>query len=344
MFRETPTTVIRRCLALLRRLQRGPATKEELIQAVFDALDPEVYGNATGRSLDRRFERDKRKLRDVFGLELHYHRSTGEYELVNAWESLLDLPDEALRAIAFLQETFTADAPGYELVQPFLAILIGYLSPERRGALDRQRTALEVMWSRRDDEEVDPAVERGLRKALLERRRVAFDYASPYYEAEEMYRHVVDPWLCYFDSTLGHFYLRAYCRQITDPCGETRLQQGYRHYRLGRIHNLMVLPDKLPPFPPTARTYPLTYRLAPVIARRGEVTRHPGITILEKEPQEDGSIVVHAETENVWWAIRSLLHYGASCEVLGGPEARYEMEKVVKAMAGVYLSDSGEVG
>lgn len=344
MSRETPTMVIRRCLAMLRRLQRGPATKEELIQAVFDALGPEVYGNTTGRPLDKRFERDKGKLRDIFGLELHYHRSTGTYKIFNAWEPLLDLPDSALRAIAFLQETFTPDAPGYERVQNLLALLISYLSPERRGDLDKQRTALEVSWGRRDEDEIDPAVERGLRKALLEHRRVAFDYASPYYEDGATHRHVADPWLRYFDSTRGHFYLRAYCRQVTDASGTTHRRHGYRHYRLGRMQNLKVLPEKLPPFPPTARTYPLTYRLAPVIARRGDVTRHPEIEILDTEPQDDGSMIVHAETENVWWAIRSLLHYGANCEVLGGPEARFEIKKVVEAMAAVYSSEGRMVG
>ncbi len=334
--------VFRRCLAMLRRLQRGPATKEELIQAVFDALDAEVYGNATGRPLDKRFERDKRKIREIFVAEIRYRRSTGTYKLVDAWEPLMDLPDVSLRAMAFLQETFTPDAPGYELVQNFLATLISYLSPERRGDLDRQRTALEVTWGRRDEDEIDPAVERGLRKALLERRCVAFDYASPYYDEDTTHRHVVDPWLRYFDSTRGHFYLRAYCRQVTDASGETHLRHGYRHYRLGRIHNLRVLPEKLPPFPPTARTYPLIYCLAPVIARRGDVTRHPEITILDTEPQDDGSILVHAETENVWWAIRSLLHYGASCEVLGGPEARFEMEKVVQGMSKLYEAQNGD--
>lgn len=328
--------VIRRCLAMLRRLQRGPATKEELIQAVFNALDSEVYGNATGRSLDRRFERDKRKLRDVFGLELRYHRATNTYELFNAWEPLLDLPDSALRAIAFLQETFTPEAPGYEMVQGLLALLVGYLSPERRGDLDKQRTDLEVLWGRRDEDEIMPMVEHSLRKAMIERRWIAFDYHSPAQADEKPRRHVVQPWERYFDSVRGHYYLRGYCKETSSEAHGTRSQHRYFYYRLGRIRNLEILPTKLPPFQPRVRTKPLVYRLTATVARRGNVSRHPGIKILEKEPQADGSILVHAETENVWWAIRSLLHYGANCEVLGGPEARYEMEKVVRARAEMY--------
>jgi predicted DNA-binding transcriptional regulator YafY len=327
---------------MLRRLQRGPATKAELIAEVRSEL-AEPYGNTEGRSLNKRFERDKGKLRDIFLAEIAYRRATGTYELVDAWEPLLDVPDESLRAIAFLQDSFTPDVPGYEMVQMFLSTLLSHLSPKRRGDVDNQRLALEVAWGRRDEDEIAPDVERGLRKALLEHRRVAFDYVTPYYEEGKARHHVVDPWQRFFDATRGHSYLRAYCRQVTDASGKTQHPRAYRHYRLGRIRNLQVLPDKLPPIPPRARTHSLVYCLAPVIARRGDVSRLPGIKILHKEPQEDGSIVVHAETENVWWAVRSLLHYGPNCEVLGGSEARREMEKIVKAMAEVYEPGAREV-
>ena len=69
LVREGSTTVLRRCLAMLRRLQRGPATKRELIETVLTAVDGEAYGGATGRALDKRFEGDKRRLHDWFGLE-----------------------------------------------------------------------------------------------------------------------------------------------------------------------------------------------------------------------------------------------------------------------------------
>ena len=113
-------------------------------------------------------------------------------------------------------------------------------------------------------------------------------------------------------------------------------------YRLGRIRNLEVLPPKLPPVPPSAPWVEIVYRLAPKIARRGEVTRHPGINILRVEPQEDGSIVVHGETDNAWAAVRALLHYGPNCQVLGGSEALWEMRRTVAEMARVYGMVGGE--
>lgn len=333
--RESPTTVFRRCLALLRQLQRGPATKAELIATVHAAIE-EPYGGAEGPALDKRFERDKRKLREIFAVDLRYRRATQTYEIVNTWVPLLDLPDRALEAIAFLQKTFEPDTPNYDIVQEFLGLLIGYLSPERRGDLDRKRIDLDVKWGQRDEDTIDPGVEAGLCKALIERRWIAFDYHSPSQADEKPRHHLVQPWERYFDSVRGHYYLRGYCKETTSEAYGQRSQNRYFHYRLGRISNLEVLPNKLPPSPPRIRPRSLVYRLAPSIARRGDVSRHPGITILEEKPQEDGSIIVHAETENVWWAVRSLLHYGANCQILEGPEARYEMEKVVRAMTDMY--------
>ena len=46
MAREGSTTVLRRCLALLRRLQRGPASRQELIDAVLMDNGREAYGGA----------------------------------------------------------------------------------------------------------------------------------------------------------------------------------------------------------------------------------------------------------------------------------------------------------
>jgi predicted DNA-binding transcriptional regulator YafY len=333
--REGPTTVIKRCLALLRRLQQGPADKEELIASVLDAVDREAYGGAAGKALDKRFEYDKRKLEDLFGLQVRYRRATGTYEIEDVWEPLLDLPDEALTAIAFLQETFDPSAPMHDQVQNFLGLLVSYLSPERRGDLERGRTALQVEWGQRDDDVIAPGVEAGLSRALIERRLVAFDYHSPAQADGVPRRHTVEPWERYFDSVRGHYYLRGYCRRTVGPYGE-HTQNRYFYYRLGRIRNLEVLPGKLPPRPPSAPRVELVYRLTPKIARRGEVTRHPEITILRTESQEDESIIVHAETENVWWAVRSLLHYGPNCQVLGGDEALFEMRRTVKEMAGVY--------
>jgi predicted DNA-binding transcriptional regulator YafY len=333
--RKDTETVVRRCLAQLRRLQRGPATRDELIEAARATVGRDAYGDAIGRALDKRFEGDKHRLRDWLGLEWYYSRRAGTYEIVDVWEPLLDLSDEALAAIAFLQETFDPSTPMHDAVQNLLGSLVGYLSPERRGDLERQRTALQVEWGQRDDDVIPPDVQAGLSRAYVERRLVAFDYLSPGHADGVPRRHVVEPWEPFFDAVRGHYYLRGYCRYSDGPLGR-RSQNRYIRYRLGRMSNLEVLPPKLPPSPPKAPRVELVYQLAPKIARRGEVTRHPGITILATEAQPDGSLIVRAETEDAWWAVRTLLHYGPNCQVLGGGEALWEMRRTVREMGRVY--------
>lgn len=333
--RQDTGTVIRRSLAILRRMQRGPATKSDLIQAVLAAEGPDAYGGASGRALERRFEADKERLHDVLGARWDYRRSSGTYHLLDVWEPLLDLPDDALAAIPFLQETFEPDQPMHDPVQNLLSLVAGQLSPERLGDLERQRTALQVQWGQRDDDHIPADVELTLDRALLERRLVAFDYHSPAHSDGLPRRHVVEPWERRLDSVRGHQYLRGYCRRVSGPDGEAHYHR-WISYRLGRMRNLELLPQKLPPTPPSAPRFELVYRLAPRVARGGNATRQPHIDMLRTEPQADGGLVVHAETDSVWWAVRALLHYGSTCQVLGGPEVLHEMRRTVEEMARVY--------
>jgi predicted DNA-binding transcriptional regulator YafY len=217
-----------------------------------------------------------------------------------------------------------------------LELLRSYLAPERRGVVERHRQTLSITWGQRDDDEIALQVEEKLRKALLEHRLIAFDYDSPASADGKPRRHTVEPWERFFDSSRGHHYLYGYCREVHEPDCSSTTPRKYIHYRLGRITHVEILPDKLPPYPPRAQQNPLIYRLAPKIARRGEVSRNPGITIERTEAQPDGAIVVYATTDNPWWAVRTLMHYGAACEILGGPEALAEIRQIARALADLY--------
>jgi len=340
-------TIFQRCSALLRRLQRGPVTKVDWIASLQHAPEGDLYEGATGRALQKRFEADKARLKDIFGVTWVYHQASGEYELQDIGAPVIDLPDEALKAMAFLQSTFEPGAPMADAVQNLLSLLVNCLPPERGGVVSRQRAAFSIEWGQRDDDVIDLGVEAKLQRALQKRRLVALDYYSPSQADGQPRRHTVEPWGLAFSSVWGHYYLRGYCRHTESAAYGRVMQRKYMYYRLGRIRNVEVLPEKLSPIPPTVHPKPLAYRLAATIARQGDVTRHPGITIVRKEAQEDGSLIVHAEVDNVWWAVRSLLHYGANCEVLGGREVLWEMRKTVRAMAVMYeeaaLSEDGLV-
>ncbi len=334
--RESHWLVTRRCLAIIRRAQRGPATRDELIQAMLEEERASGCRECLNeRALRLRLEKDLGRIRNELLVDLYFDRQVGGYVIRDAWLPLLDLPDEDLATIAWLEQTFGHDSPKHDEVQALLGQLRLYLDPKRVAVIERARTALRMDLRQRDEDKIRPAVWDGLTRAFVERRQVELLYLSPEYENGQPRRHVVEPYEpYYFDTTRGHYYLRAYCRHVEGPDGDA-YPHAYLTYRLGRILKLTVLPQKLPPVPPSARRYPVEYELAANIARLG-ITRHPEIQVQEVEQREDGSVVVRGETDNIFWAVRTLLHYGPNCRVLGGPEMLREMRAIVQEMAKLY--------
>ena len=267
-------------------------------------------------------------------VDVYFDRQANGYVVTDAWRPLLDLPDEDLEAMAWLEQTFDHDSPQHDEVQALLGRLRLYLGVERLAALERCRTVLAVDLSQRDEDEIPPAVWERLTKALLERRQVELLYLSPRYADGQPRRHVAEPYERYFDTTHGHYYLRAYCRCVVGPDGREEPCR-YRTYRVGRILAVTVLPQKMSPLPPLAPCYAVEYELAPKVARLG-VTHHTWMEIKEIEQRADGSAVVRGETDSLFWAVRGLLHYGSTCRVVGGPEMVREMQKVVGEMAEIY--------
>jgi predicted DNA-binding transcriptional regulator YafY len=337
-FRRSQWLVMRRCLAIIRRAQRGAASRDELIQAMLEEERLESYEEpGDKKALRLRLEKDLRRIRTNLMVDLYFDQQADGYVIKDTWMPLLDLPDEDLATIAWLEQTFDHDSPKHDEVHALLGRLRFYLAPERRRKIERQRTALRVDLGQRDEDEIQPAVWQELTKALTKLRRIEFRYRSPQQEDGEARRHVVDPYDCYFDTVRGHYYLQGWCHYTDGPLGRYD-QRKYFYYRLGRIHDLHLLPNKLPPFPPSAPHYAAIYELSPQVARLG-ITHHPQIEIQEVERREDGSVVLRGETDNVFWAVRTLLHYGPNCKVLGGPEMRWEMRKIVRKMAEMYAKE-----
>jgi predicted DNA-binding transcriptional regulator YafY len=337
--REGQWLVVRRCLAILRRVQRGPATRQELLQAMLDQERAEEARGETGGSAPRRrLEKDLYRIREYLQVDLGFDRRVGEYTIREAWQPLLDLPDGDLATIAWLEDTFAPDSPQHDEVHALLGRLRSFLSPERRGEIERQRTALTVDLRRRDEGRIRPAVQEGLTKALAQRRRVEFYYLSSQQADGVPRRHVVDPYDRYFDTVRGHYYLRGWCYYSDGPVGRYD-QNKYVTYRLDRIREIQVLSLRLPPFPPRPPRHEVAYELAPPVARLGNITRHRGIEVRAIERREDGSAVVRGQTDSVFWAVRTLLHYGANCRVLGGAEMVREMTRVVREIAEIYAEN-----
>lgn len=332
--RESHWHVIRRCLTIVRRVQRGPAQRQDLMGAVLDELGTDAYGDVRGTALRRRLENDLGRIREGLLIDLYYDRQAGGYAIRDAWLPLLDLPAADLETIAWLEQTFDGNSPQHDEVHALLDRLRFCLSPERRAEIERCRTALVVDLGQRDQDEVRPEVWDKLTEALVRRRRVELFYRSPQQVDGVPRRHVVDPYERFFDTVRGHYYLKGWCHTTDGPLGRYD-QERYFTYRLGRIAGITLLTDKLPPTPPRAPRYEVVYELTPRVARLG-VTRHREIDKAEVERREDGSALVRGETDSPFWTVRTLLHYGPNCRVLGGAEVVREMVQVVKAMAELY--------
>ncbi len=320
--------VLRRCIEILTRLQRGPAPSDELL-AIVSASEDDPSEPA---GVKRRFEEDRRRLRQILGCNIEYDHRSNQYNLREVDLPLLDLPPEAIRGLAFLQATFSKDAPMSHEVGTLIDLLLMLISEERRREVAHERALLEVDLRPRDKDRIEDAVWEAIQKACNSHRQLEFDYFSPRHADREPRRNLVEPQRYYFDTTRKHYYLEAFCLEVSGPKG-TWPRREVVHYRIGRIRGPRVIPQVFVPRRMGPRLYELIYELGPEIARLG-VTEHFPSSQVDYRP--DGSTEVHTMVDDLFFALRALLHYGPGCRVLGGEEALREMRKLIKAMADQY--------
>lgn len=292
---------------------------------------------AGSRKLRKRFEDDRQKLCDVFGCELEYSRDEGTWTLVSMNRPLIDLPPDAVRGLAFLQATFEADtAPMRGEVRALTDALLMLISESGRDEVSRERGLIEVDLRQRDEDQIPERVWSTIQRACMRHQELEFDYLSPKHEDRTLRTHRVEPIRCYFNSVWAHYYLEAYCIEHRGPNGIFP-GEYISHYRMGRISEPRMLPTKFVPGRRKPRKYELVYELTPEIARLG-VTRHIEDSEVEKRP--DGSAIVRAVSTDLFFDLRTLLHYGPNCRVIGGEEALRDMKALVRGMFQLYQDDS----
>lgn len=332
--RDSQWYVLRRCLAIIRRVQRGPTDWRGLVEAVLNE-EPEAYGQKDEFAKPDLLHDDLSRIRNYLFVDIRADPRTKEYFINGLERALLDLPAEDMATLAWLEQAFGPNSPRQEAVQQFLGRLRFYLSDERRRELERQRTALILELGQQDDDRLSSEVELKLQEALARRLQVEFDYLSPQNETGQPRRHVVDIFEPpRFEATLGHYYVRGWCHYNAGPA--ERFDVGaYVPYRLGRMSNLRFTSNRLPASPPQAKRYQVEYWLSAKIARQG-VTRRRWIDIETFERQTDESVIVHGVTDDIFFAVQELMHYRHHCQVHGGPEMLAHMQETVQKMADLY--------
>jgi predicted DNA-binding transcriptional regulator YafY len=329
---------LRRTLSLLRALQRQPTDREGLALYVALTHDGDGYGDLTDKAQLRQLENDLQRLREL-GIDYSVAGKGEAYRFLTFGEfAPLCLTDDELATLAFLAESFQRNAPQGDAVQHLLRRVIDLLPEGQQGEVQGRRRRLRMDLRRRSEQEIAPRVQAAIEKAVG-RQQLRFAYRSPNQADEEPRTHVVEPWDFVFDTVRGHFYLEAYRLSVEGPYGLWKEGQWQR-YRPERIdpETIQVLPDRLPPTPPKRPRHQLAYWLAPEIARLGQITRHFDDMAIH-ETNEEGWVRVTATTDNLFFAVRQLLHYGPNCRVTGGREARREMVRLVERMGDLYARE-----
>lgn len=319
---------MRRCQEILLRLLRGPATTDELRTIIRDEAAYADEQDLTEKALQRRFDEDKRRLQEWFHIELRYNRTNRAYELYHIGYPLLDLSDDSVRALAFLEQTYSSDGtPMAAEVRALVKVVMMLLPHERLKDVQNMRGLLEMELGVADDDEIVPDVWEAIKNSTAAHRQLEFDYHSPRNTNTHFHRHRVEPTRYFFDTSRRHYYLECFGIQSTSSQKGIRDQKGrLLRFRLGRIRNPIVLPTH---FSVNRRipTKELIYELTPDVARSG-VTRHfPDMRV---HSLLDGGARVIVDSRDLFFDLRKLLHYGGHCKVIGGEEAVREMKALVQ--------------
>ena len=87
--RESPWLVLRRSLAIIRRLMRGPATKDELLAVVRDDVGPDAYSESASAA-ERALKNDRAAFKQHLAVR---HYETRHLRVVLALRSGLKAAD-----------------------------------------------------------------------------------------------------------------------------------------------------------------------------------------------------------------------------------------------------------
>ena len=267
----------RRRLLLVRMLLRGPQTAADLMDAVRHELGDEGYPEAAASALKHDFD----ALKSEYGCQLYYVRKTQQYVLADLGDlALLDLPDQCMEALAFLEASFPRGSalPEQAYIHDLLDRITTLLPQHRRNMTQGQRGVLKLQLAGRTSASIDTSTLATVRRAINRRQELEFDYLITF-DLDQPRRHRVAPYLVFFQPE-GHGYLDATLLAVT-PAGGERIHAAI-HYRLDRIipGTAHVLPTMLPPQRIAPPSYQLRYHIVAAVARRREIaTYFPGTQI-----------------------------------------------------------------
>jgi predicted DNA-binding transcriptional regulator YafY len=334
--RGSEWTSLKRCLAIVQRLQQGPATSLELFGYVLSALDEAAYPSSVS-AREKAFKRDRENLKKRLGVKIQYSASTKKYTLAESSELFrLKLSVEGLRAISILSNSFEGHVGSYTEIKDLLSDVVPRLSNEDQRNLESMGSHIYLdLLGDVDPNHLSKKVWVAVWKAVKSHRKLAFNYRSPRYEDQNARYQEVVPYRIQYQS--GHWYLRAYRLLYKDSVGihHTASHVKYRLSYLLEDDALTILPQKMPS-PPAPPRYFVQYRLLPPLSN-GIISQR--FDEMQVKKLEDDSVLVSGFCEDVFEAGRILLTYGEYCIVTGGEEMLKWMKNTIEGMAENYLTE-----
>jgi len=326
-----------RSLALLQRLQQGPATTDELVTFACATVREDIYPESE-TAQRAAFKHDVAHLKNRLKAQVAFDKKiTKKYFLTNPGPfGMLSLSTDSLRGLALLARDFSNGLGERVYIRALMDEIIGRLDPATRRLLEHQPETLSLAVKQFVDKgEIRPKVWETVQRSIEKRRKLCFRLLSPRYEDQQpIYFEVAPVRLRYQD---GHWYLRAWSLLRRTTSGEElRGEPAYIRFRLNYILDDEYLRPSPTVIPAPFRTPPrilVHYLLKPEIGR-GEISHHFAETDIKHH--EDGSAEVRGFTEDMWEAARLLLSYGEGCVVLGGDDVLREVRRRVQGMAKNY--------
>ena len=325
---------LKRCLAIVRRLQMGSAKPSELIAFVTKTVGERAYP-AFASAREKAFKRDRENLRKRLGVDFSYSASLGTYTLSDTGPLLkLHLSDESLRAIYLLSQSFGGHVGEHSNIQTLLQEIFSYLSADTKVRLETPEMGINLDFLQDvDPNHISKKVWEITQKSIRGHRKLTFNYISPTYRDRQKRLHQVVPIRIQYQS--GHWYLRAYRLLRRDTNGDEDRQEVHLKYRLSYIQDdeKLSVSSTVVPTPPDPPKYFVHYRLLPPLSK-GIISEH--FIDMTTNVLDDGSVEIKGYCDDAWEAGRLLLTYGEYCIVLGGDELKAWMEKTLKGLLSNY--------
>ncbi len=298
--------------------ERMEATRGALILLRALAEKPITPGQIMDVLEDSGIRRDKRTLRrwlEVLreaGFEVS--RTSGRYVLRGSPVRLPFTGYEALATLTLLQSLAKRDPVYGDHLDSAVKKLRGALSEEVLRFADAGK--MEFALTSASDPPEDPEVIDKLRLATHQVRRVTILYHSLRSGATRW--RTVEPVRVYYAQNAHR--LDAY-----EP-EESRMTE----FRINRVQQAQLLPDKFAPESHRHILDPVTVRLSAIAftALGKTVVPDPSATI---ELLDDGGAIITGTTPNVFWTLRELAALGPEAEILGGEKLKRDFLSFLNA-------------